>query len=118
MKRILAGALAALTLGGALSATALPAAAADHNDRGWRGGYHGADYRGGGHYDRGWHGGRHGYGYSDAGAALLGLSVGAALAGGYAPAYYPPAYYAAPPCRIEMRWNPYSGGYDRVQVCY
>jgi len=104
MKKILTGALAALTLGGALAATTtLPAAAADH-DRGWHGGGRG--------YDRGWRGG-------DAGAALLGLSVGAALAGGYAePAYYPPAYYAAPRCRVEMRWNPYWRGYDRVRVCY
>ncbi|MEI9890503.1 MAG: hypothetical protein WDN45_07790 [Caulobacteraceae bacterium] len=102
-KKILTGALAALTLGGAMAATTtLPAAAADH-----RGGWHG-----GGHYDRGWHGG-------GAGAALLGLSVGAALAGGYAaPAYYPPAYYSAPRCRVEMRWNAYWGGYDRVRVCY
>ncbi len=99
-KKILTGALAALTLGGALAATgALPAAAEEHH--GWRGGY-----------DRGWRGG-------EAGAALLGLSVGAALAGGYAaPAYYPPAYYAVPRCRMEMRWNPYWRGYDRVRVCY
>ena len=37
MKKILTGALAALTLGGAMAATALPAAAAEH--RGGRGGY-------------------------------------------------------------------------------
>jgi hypothetical protein len=91
-KKILTGALAALTLGGALAATAMPAAA---YDRGWHGG--------------GWHGDR-GYGY--AGAALLGLGVGAALAGGS------PAYYAPPPCRVELRWNPYWRGYDRVRVCY
>jgi hypothetical protein len=118
MKRILTGALTALTLAGALSATALPAAAADHQDRGWHGrgnsgAYRGASYRGDWHdHDRGWHGG--GYGYGDTGAALLGLTVGAALAGGYAPQ----AYYDVPRCRIEMRWNPYWGGYDRVRVCY
>jgi heme A synthase len=93
-KKILTGALAALTLGGALAATTtLPASAAEH----WRG--HG--------YDRGWRGG-------EAGAALLGLSVGAALGGAYAP----PAYYAPPRCRVELRWNPYWRGYDRVRVCY
>ena len=88
MKTILTGALAALTLAGALSATALPAAAAEHH--GGRGGWRGGD------------------------SALLGLAVGAAIAG--APYGYP-AYYA-PPCRIEMRWNPYWGGYERVRVCY
>ncbi len=97
-KKILTGALAALTLGGALAATTVPASAAEH----WRGGY---DHRG---YDRGWRGG------DAAGAALLGLSLGAALSGGY---YAPPVYYA-PRCRVELRWNPYWRGYDRVRVCY
>jgi hypothetical protein len=109
MKKIATGALAALTLAGALTATsALPAAAADHH------------YRGGGHYEgyRGYRGGWHGDGWhgDGAAAALIGLGVGAAIAGGgyYA---YPPAYYA-PPCHFEMRWNPYWGGYERVRVCY
>ncbi len=102
MNKILTGALAAAALAGALTATtALPAAAADHH------------YRSGGHYS-----GYHGYsGYGGgAAAALIGLGVGAAIAGGgyYA---YPPAYYG-PPCRLEMRWNPYWGGYERVRVCY
>jgi hypothetical protein len=106
MKKILTGALAAATLAGALTATtALPAAAADHHDRGgWHEGYRG--YRGG--YYRG--------GGGAAAAALFGLAAGAAIAGGgyYA---YPPAYYG-PPCRFEMRWNPYWRGYERVRVCY
>ena len=109
MNKILTGALAAVTLAGALTATtALPAAAAGH-------GYHG-----GGHYAGGYHGGYRGYGYrgygGGAAAALIGLGVGAAIAGG---GYYPyaPAYYG-PPCRLEMRWNPYWGGYERVRVCY
>jgi hypothetical protein len=109
-KKILTGALAALTLGGALAATAtLPASAAEH----WRGGYD-RGWRGHDHdRDRGWRGGGDG-----AAAALLGLSLGAALSGGYAaPAYYPPTYYA-PRCRVELRWNPYWRGYDRVRVCY
>ncbi len=110
MNKILTGALAAVTLAGALTATtALPASAAEH-------GYHG-----GGHYAGGYHGGYRGYGYrgygGGAAAALIGLGVGAAIAGGgyYA---YPPAYYAPPPCRLETRWNPYWGGYERVRVCY
>ena len=116
MNKILTGALAAVTLAGALTATAMPAAAADHHYRGgggryegYRGGYGGyGGYRGG--YRDGWRG-------DGAAAAIIGLAAGAALAGGgyYEP--YPPVYYA-PPCRIEMRWNPYWGGYERVRVCY
>jgi opacity protein-like surface antigen len=98
MKKILTGALAALTLGGALAATAVPASAAP-----WHGGYRG------GYYHGGWHGG-----YGVATAGILGLAAGAAIADGY----YGPAYYGPPPCRIEMRWNPTWGGYDRVRVCY
>jgi hypothetical protein len=111
MNKIATGALAVLTLAGALTATtALPAAAADHH---WRGGGHYEGYRGYG----GYRGGYYGYRGDGAAAALIGLAAGAALAGG---AYYaaPPAYYYAPPCRIEMRWNPYWGGYERVRVCY
>ena len=105
MKTILTGALAALTIGGALAATTVPASAQPHG--GYRGGgYHG-DYRG-------YRGGYGGYGY--AGAALAGLAIGAALTDGYG---YAPGYYAAPPrCRVEMRWNPSWGGYERVRVCY
>ncbi len=92
MKTILTGALAALTLAGALSAAAMPAAAEEHY--GWRG-----DHRG----------------WGPRGAAVLGLGVGAAIAG--APYGYPPAVYG-PRCRIEGRWNPYWRGYERVRVCY
>ena len=104
LKKILTGALAALTIGGSLAASAVPAAAAPH------GGYHGGGYHGG--YRGGWRG----YGWGGpAAAGLIGLGVGAALAGAYAPY---PGYYYGPPCRIEMRWNPYWGGYERVRVCY
>lgn len=115
MKKILTGALAAATLAGALSAaTAVPAAADEHH--GWRGGGWHEGYRG-------WRGGyRDGWRGDGAAAALLGLAAGAAIAGGgaYYGGYYaePPAYYYAPRCRVEMRWNPYWGGYDRVRVCY
>jgi hypothetical protein len=103
MKKILTGALAALTIGGALAASAVPAAAYPHGG----GYYHGGGYRGGGW---GW----------GVGGALAGLAVGAAIADSARPVYYgpPPAYYAAPRCRVEMRWNPNWGGYDRVRVCY
>jgi hypothetical protein len=111
MNKILTGALAALTIGGALAATTVSASAEPH------GGYHGGGgYRGG---DRdGWRGGYRGGGY--VGAGLLGLAVGAALTEGYGPGYYDaPGYYApVPRCRVEMRWNPNWGGYDRVRVCY
>ena len=115
MKKILTGALAVATLAGALTATtALPAAAAPHG-----GGYHAAYHGGYGGYRGGYRGGYYrggGWGGGTAVGALAGLAVGAAIAGG---GYYAPApYYYAPPCRIEMRWNPYWGGYERVRVCY
>ena len=114
MKRIVTGALAALTIGGALAASTVPASAdpRGHWDGGGRGGWRG-DHDG-------WRGDRGG----DAlGAGLVGLALGAALTGGsgygYAPGYYyPPPYYAVPRCRVEMRWDPRWGGYDRVRVCY
>jgi hypothetical protein len=114
MKAILTGALAALTIGGALAATTLPAAAEGRH--GYGGGY------GGGWHDRD----RGDRGNDAAAAGLFGLAIGAALAGGtsygygYAPGYYAaPSYYVPPPrCRVEMRWNPAYGTYDRVRVCY
>lgn len=117
MRKILTAALAALTLGGAVAATT--ATSADAAPWGW----HGGGYRG--------------YGPGVAvGAGLLGLAVGASLAGG--PGYYaPPAYYGPPPgyyagpgyyggpgygyyggCRVHYRWNPYAGRYFPVQRCY
>jgi hypothetical protein len=130
MKTILTGALAALALAGALSATALPAAAEDHHggrggwggeQRGWRGGRGGGwggdhrEWRGGGWGGGGWGGGGWDDDWGGASAALLGLGVGAAIAD--APYGYPPAYYG-PSCRIEPRWNPSWGGYQQVRVCY
>jgi hypothetical protein len=96
MKKILTGALAALTLGGALAASAVPAAAYPY-----RGGY------------GGWHGGYRGPGWGGVAAAgIVGLAAGAAIANSYPPVYY------GPRCRIEMRWDPAWGGYERVRVCY
>jgi opacity protein-like surface antigen len=114
MRKILTAAMAALTLGGAVAATAVPAQAEPH----WHGG-------------GGWHGGWHGGGWrgdDDAGLAIaagvLGLAAGAAIAsdhphyyGGY---YGRPAYYAPDPyydggyetCVSHRRvWDPYYGGY-------
>ncbi len=106
MKRILTGALAALTLVGGAAGAASPAAA-----QGWHGGYGG--------YHGGWHGGGWGPGAA-VGAGILGLAVGASLAShpyyGYG-GYYAPAYYGAP-CHGAWRWNPYWGSYQRVRVCY
>lgn len=80
MRKTLTAAMAAITLGGALCATAAPAQA-----HGW---------------DRGWHGGHyyHHHGY-DGGAALaagvVGLALGAAIADS-GPHYYR-SYYGPPP---------------------
>ena len=116
MKKVLTGALAALTLVGAAAATVTPAAAQP-----WRGGYHGGygGYRGGYGYRGGWGPG------AAVGAGILGLAVGASLAHpayGYGYGYGAPGpyyggygYYG---CRTHLRWNPYWGGYERVRACY
>jgi hypothetical protein len=113
MRKILTAALAALTVGGAVAATAVPADAAPY----------------------GWHGGYHGRGYGPGlavGAGLLGLAVGASLAGphyyGPGPGYYGPAYgpaYGYGPayryyggCRVHYRWDPYAGRNVPVERCY
>ncbi len=110
MKKVLTGALAALTLAGATAATVTPAAAQPF--RGYHGGW------------GGYHGGYRGWGPGVAvGAGLVGLAVGATLAAdhphygyGYGPApYYGPGYYG---CGVRLRWNPYWGGYQRVRACY
>jgi len=109
MRKILTAALAALTIGGAVAATASSADAAPYG--GWHGGYgHG--------YGRGF-----GYGGVALGAGLLGLAVGASLAHpayGPAPAYYAgPAYYGyAGDCRTHYRWDGYAGRYVPVGRCY
>ncbi len=116
MKKILTGALAALTLGGVVLGGATEASARER------------DHRGGGD-----------------GAAIVagiaGLAIGAALASdrphyapaagyydapprgyyeGSAPAYYEgPAYYSYENhCRVEWRWNRHWGHYERARACY
>lgn len=113
MRKALTATIAAITLGGALAATAAPAEA-QH----WRGGYGGHGY-----------GGRY-YGHRDnAGPAIaagvLGLALGAAIAsnghsyyydrpyyGSYGPGYYGPSYYG-PGYRVcestRWVWDPYIG---------
>ena len=112
MKKILTGGLAALTLGGVVLGGASQASARDWD--------------------------HHGNGGAAVAAGIAGLAIGAALASGdrgyYAPApgYYgapAPAYYGGPAyegdydrdydsCRLEWRWNPRWGHYQRVRVCY
>jgi len=106
MKKILTGALTALTVLGATAAATVPADAAPH---GWHGGYHG-----------GWH---RGYGGGAVAAGIIGLGLGAALAGGSyygPPGYYygGPAYYGYGGCHTEWRWSYRWGHYERVAVCY
>lgn len=108
MKKILTGAIAALTIGGALAAS-VPASADD------------------------WHGRGHDRGDGAAVAAgIAGLAIGAAIAGdhpGYSRGYYyggpPPAYYDGPAyytyygnCHSTWRWSPHRGRYVRVRGCY
>ena len=108
MRKALTAALAAITLGGAVCATAAPADARPHG-----GYYHGGYY--GGHY-------RHDNGGAAVAAGVVGLALGAALAsnshgyydrGYYAPGYYAPSYYGGYGYRMcestRWVWDPYIG---------
>ena len=134
MKKLLIGALAALTAATGVLATSGTAQA---YGGAYHGGYAGGGYRGGGGYAGhgygGWHGGGGGAAIV---AGLAGLAIGAAIAqrhyGYAAPAYYgrgyaygPPAYYAGPTywgwyggCRREWVWSPRWGGYRPIDACY
>ncbi len=87
MRKVLTAALAAITLGGAVCATAAPAEARDHD------GYYGGRYYGGHHHN-------------DAGVAVaagvVGLALGAALASDHDRGYYNRGYYGG---------GYYDGGY-------
>jgi hypothetical protein len=107
MRKVLTAALAAITLGGAVCATAAPAEARGH-------------YGGGGHYYGGH--GRNGAGVAVA-AGVVGLALGAALAGdrgyydrgygGYYDRGYYPGYYGYGGYRTcestRWVWDPYIG---------
>ena len=123
MRKALTAAMAAITLGGAVCATAAPAQAQR---------YHGGGY--GGHYS-----GRY-YGHGNNGGAaiaagVVGLALGAAIAsdhphyyrGYYAPGYYgPPAYaygyapgYGYQTCvTTRWVWDPYIGRRVPVRQAY
>jgi hypothetical protein len=97
MRKALTAAMAAITLGGALCATATSVDARPFvGGRGFNGGH----FRGGGAVV----------------AGVAGLAIGAALAspyygGYYGPAYYGPGYYGGPYTCVTTRWvwNPYYG---------
>ena len=107
MRKALTTAIAALTLGGAVCATAAPAEA-----QYYRGGY-------GGHY----YGHRHNDGGAALAAGVVGLALGAALASNshpyyghsyrhsyYAPGYYDYDYPAYQTCvTTRWVWDPYIG---------
>ena len=119
MKKLIAGALTALTLATTLSVGATAAQAADGPGR-----YYGHSY---------YRGRGPGVG-AVVGAGILGLAVGAAVAShdrgyyGPPPVYYrapPPAYYEGPyyygyvgDCRVHYRWDPYWRRYVEVERCY
>jgi hypothetical protein len=105
LKKTALAAMAALTLGAGVAATATPAAAQWHGG-GWGGGWHG------------------GYGGPVAAGVLGGLAVGAiagsAAAGGYG--YGPYGAYGGSGCGWQRQpvVDAYGNflGYRRVQVCY
>jgi hypothetical protein len=115
MNKIITAGLAALTLGGFVAMTTVPADAAPHGGYGGHGGsYHaggyGGGYRGGG--GGYWRGGRW-YGYG-VGAGLAGFALGAAIADdGYYGPYYGGYYDAGPYSCVAHRrvWDPYVGGW-------
>lgn len=111
MRKALTAAMAAITLGGAISAAAAPAEARDWGHRGGSGGY-------GGYGGHDYHGGHHDNGAAIA-AGVVGLALGAALASNshsyyydrpsyradYYDSYYAPAYRV---CESERWvWDPY-----------
>lgn len=110
MRKTITAALAALTFGGAVMATAAPAAAQEH----WRG--HGGWGRGG------WGRDHDSWGWGGAAlAGVAGLALGAAIADSDRPYYYSrPAYYYDDPyygrpyatCYGSREvWDPYLGHY-------
>jgi hypothetical protein len=110
LRKTAIGALAALTLGAGVTATATPSAA-----QGWRGGYRwNAGYWHGGY----WRGGYYGWGAAPVVAGVIGgLALGALAAVPYAygPAYYGGCYWQNRP--VYDAWGNFAG-YAPVQACY
>jgi hypothetical protein len=110
LRKAAIGALAALSLGVGVTATATPSAAQGWREGGrWHGGYWNRGY--------GWHGG-YGWGAPAAAGILGGLALGAIAGSGYS--YGGPAYYGG--CSWQNRpvydsWGNFAG-YAPVQVCY
>jgi hypothetical protein len=114
MNKLLTAAIAAITLGGAVNATATAADARPYGGHGYYGGHYG--------HDRGYGGA--------ALAGIAGLAIGAAIAsdhphyyrgyyGGpyYGDAYYGPGYYGT--CyTTRWTWDPYIGRRVPVREAY
>lgn len=101
MRKILTAAMAALTLGGAVVATAAPAEARPY-------GYYGR----GGYYH---HGGNAGPAIA---AGIAGLAVGAALANSGPRYYAPPVAYYGAPAYAPGYYDGYGYGYRPYATCY
>jgi len=110
LKKAALSALAALTLGAAVTVTATPSAAQN-----WRGTYrwHAGYWYGG----NGWGGGFYGWGVPVAAAVIGGLAVGALAAPAYpyGPVYYGGCYWQNRP--VYDSWGNFAG-YAPVQACY
>jgi hypothetical protein len=111
LRKAAISAVAALTLGAGVTATATPSMAQGWHRHGWHG-----DWRGGGW---GWHRGYWGGGWGGPVAAgvIGGLALGALAGSAYAygPAYYNGCYWQNQPAYDA--WGNFAG-YQPVQVCY
>jgi hypothetical protein len=105
LRKAAISAIAALTLGAGITATATPSMAAGWRGHRWHGGY----WRGGRWYGGGWGG-------PVAAGVLGGLALGALAGSAYA---YGPGYYGR--CYVQSQpaydgWGNFAG-YQPVQVC-
>jgi hypothetical protein len=110
LRKATIGALAALTLGAGVTATATPSAA-----QGWRGGYRW--HTGYWHPGYGWRNRYYGWGGPVAAGVIGGLALGALAGAAYAngPVYYGGCYWQNQP--VYDSWGNFAG-YAPVQACY